>query len=153
MKKTNAPAAPSAGNLFSANLAYCQRLGALAQQSQARWLALGQRVMGENAQQFQKTLAPLTQSSNWQDIAPAIGDVARQQWQQRLNAAEALVHTALEEQATLTAGLSDAMNAWMQESASACQGAMPLNKLWTTMAEQMQAATQTLHSLGDKHEH
>ncbi|QWF38598.1 hypothetical protein HHA22_10000 [Bordetella hinzii] len=152
-KATTPPSSPPAASLFGANLAYCQRLAALAQESQARWAELGRQVWGENASRYQATLAPLAQTRHWQDLAPALGDLARQPWQERLNAAEAVVHTLLSEQAALAAGLSEAANTWLQDAACACNGlaGSPAGKLWAGMAEQMSAATQSLQASGDKH--
>ena len=73
MKKTTA-STPT--GLFGANAACCQRLALLAQQSQQRWLALGQRLGGAAAE-YLSTLAPLKASGNWQEIAPALGEVTR----------------------------------------------------------------------------
>ena len=75
MKKTTA-STPT--GLFGANAACCQRLALLAQQSQQRWLALGQRR--RRRRQYLSTLAPLKASGNWQEIAPALGEVTRKQW-------------------------------------------------------------------------
>ena len=74
MKKTTA-STPT--GLFGANAACCQRLALLAQQSQQRWLALGQRLYGGAAAEYLSTLAPLKASGNWQEIAPALGEVTR----------------------------------------------------------------------------
>ncbi|OZI74775.1 hypothetical protein [Bordetella genomosp. 12] len=155
MKKTTSkPSTPPAASLFTANLAYCQRLAALAQESQGRWAALAQHLWGDNASRVQSTFAPLTQTHDWQTLAPALGDVARQQWQARLDATSAVVHTVLSEQAALAAGLSQAGNAWLQEAGTACNGlsGSPAGRMWTTLAEQMSAATQSLRTLGERHE-
>ena len=49
MKKTTAPTPP---DLAGANVAYCKRLAELAQESQQRWLQLGQRLAGDTAGQY-----------------------------------------------------------------------------------------------------
>lgn len=71
-KATTPPSSPPAASLFGANLAYCQRLAALAQESQARWAELGRQVWGENASRYQATLAP------WR--RRAIGRTSRPPW-------------------------------------------------------------------------
>jgi len=152
-KATEPPSSPAAGpaSMLGANLAYCQRLAALAQESQARWAELGQRLWGEHAKLFQATFAPLPETPNWKDLAPALGEAARRQWQARLNSAEAVMHTALSEQETLAAGLSEAMNAWRRDSACACNALT--NLPWTAMAEQLTASAQAQQAAGDRHGH
>ncbi|AUL47285.1 hypothetical protein BTL55_10110 [Bordetella trematum] len=144
MKNTQASQSSTApaASLMAANMAYCQRLAELARQSQARWMALGNQVWTDQAARSQQAMAPLTQSHNWQDLAPAMGELARRNWQQRLSAAEAVVHTTLAEQAALTAGVSEALNTWLQDAAGLCQtmNAGPMGQLWSSLAEQMGAA-------------
>ncbi|AHV91688.1 hypothetical protein [Bordetella holmesii] len=155
MKKTaSQPSNPPAASLFAANLAYCQRLATLAQESQGRWAALAQQIWRDHASQYQATLAPLAQTQEWQALAPAIGDLARNQWQARLNTTSALVHTVLSEQAALAAGVSQAANAWLQDAGDACNGlsGSPAGKVWAALAEQMSAATQSLQAMGARDE-
>lgn len=139
MKKTTA-STPT--GLFGANAACCQRLALLAQQSQQRWLALGQRLYGGAAAEYLSTLAPLKASGNWQEIAPALGEVTRKQWQAQLEASKALTHAALEEQAALAAGWSEAMNGWLHDAAGAATGlaATPVTQFWSNMSDQVASA-------------
>ncbi len=86
MKQTTAiPKSPPAdpGSLLGANLAYCQRLTSLAQESQARWAQLGQQIWGEQATLWQSAFAPLPETPSWKSLAPALGEAARRQWQAR----------------------------------------------------------------------
>ena len=61
------------------------------QQSQQRWL--GQRLYGGAASEYLSTLAR-SASGNWQEIAPALGEVTRKQWQAQLEASQALTRRA-----------------------------------------------------------
>ncbi|MGY6269500.1 hypothetical protein ACXIUT_07405 [Achromobacter denitrificans] len=153
--KNATPTSPSPGpaSMLGANLAYCQRLASLAQESQVRWAGLGQRIWGEQAKLLQAAFAPLPETPSWKNLAPALGEAARQQWQARLSAAEAVMQAALSEQATLTAGLSEAMNAWQQDSACACSGLanLPSGNPWAAMAEPAAAAARSLQAEGDQH--
>ena len=92
MKKTTAS---TPQGLAGANAAYCQRMAQLAQESQQRWLELGRRLAGDNAEKYLSTLAPLQQSGNWQEIAPALGEITRKQWQCQLEASQACVAAVL----------------------------------------------------------
>ena len=88
------------------------------------------------------TLAPLKASGNWQEIAPALGEVTRKQWQAQLEASKALTHAALEEQAALAAGWSEAMNGWLHDAAGAATGlaATPVTQFWSNMSDQVASA-------------
>ncbi|CAB3682373.1 Uncharacterised protein [Achromobacter denitrificans] len=156
MKQTTAiPKSPPAdpGSLLGANLAYCQRLTSLAQESQARWAQLGQQIWGEQATLWQSAFAPLPETPSWKSLAPALGEAARRQWQARLTTAEAVMHAALSEQATLAVGLAEAANTWCRDSACACNGLTthPAANAWTAAAEQMAATARSLQARGDRH--
>ncbi|MCW3154592.1 hypothetical protein N8H69_18760 [Achromobacter spanius] len=139
MKKPTA--SPSHG-IVGANAAYCQRLAQLAQESQQRWMALGRRLADDNATKYLATLGPLQHSGAWQDIAPAIGDIARKQWQCQLDASQAITHAALEEQATLAAGLGEAMSGWFKLATSGgmALATSPMTQMWSALSDQMAAA-------------
>ncbi|WP_367949471.1 hypothetical protein [Achromobacter pestifer] len=139
MKKTTAS---TPLGLASANAAYCQRMAQLAQESQQRWIELGRRLAGGSAEQYLATLAPLQQSGNWQEIAPALGEMTRKQWQSQLEASQAITHALLEEQATLAAGISEAMTGWLKQAAGGGVGmdATPMAQIWTTLSNQMASA-------------
>ena len=139
MKKTTASMPQG---LASANAAYCQRMAQLAQESQQRWLELGRRLAGGNAEQYLATLAPLQQSGNWQEIAPALGEITRKQWQSQLEASQAITHALLEEQATLAAGMSDAMRGWLKQATGGAMGIedTPMAQIWKTLSSQMASA-------------
>nr|WP_165359103.1 hypothetical protein [Achromobacter agilis] len=128
--------------LASANAAYCQRMAQLAQESQQRWIELGRRLASGNAEQYLATLAPLQQSGDWQQIAPALGEITRKQWQGQLEASQAITHALLEEQATLAAGISEAMTGWLKQAAGGGIGldATPMAQIWTTLSQQMASA-------------
>ena len=128
--------------LAGANAAYCQRLAQLAQESQQRWTELGKRLAGENASQYLATQPPSTPAGNWQESGSALGELARKQWQRQLEASQAITHAALEDQATLAAGLGAAMSEWFQHATSAGAGidASPLTQMWCAMSNQMAAA-------------
>jgi len=87
MKKTTAPTPP---DLAGANVAYCKRLAELAQESQQRWLQLGQRLAGDTAGQYFASFGPLKVDGNWQKIAPALGEATRKHWQCQLEASQAI---------------------------------------------------------------
>ncbi|EWM40819.1 hypothetical protein D555_3464 [Bordetella holmesii 35009] len=71
MKKTaSQPSNPPAASLFAANLAYCQRLATLAQESQGRWAALAQQIWRDHASQYQATLAPWPRRKNGRRSRP-----------------------------------------------------------------------------------
>ncbi|MGE8611415.1 MAG: hypothetical protein ACN6PF_03855 [Achromobacter veterisilvae] len=148
---TSPPAAPA--SMLGANLAFCQRLASLAQESQARWAELGQRIWDEHAHLCQAAFAPLPETPSWKTLAPALGEAAQRQWQARLNTAEAVTHAALSEQATLAAGLSEAMNTWQHDSACACNALInvPAENIWTAMAQQMTASAQPQQASGERH--
>jgi hypothetical protein len=139
MKKTTASTPPG---LAGANAAYCQRMAELAQESQQRWIALGKRLADDGAARYMSTLAPLQQSGNWQDIAPALGEATRKQWQSQLEASQAITHALLEEQAALAAGISAAMTGWLKQAAGGGAGldASPMTQIWTTLSNQMASA-------------
>lgn len=138
MKKTTAS---TPQGLAGANAAYCQRMAELAQESQQRWAELGRRLADENAARYLSTLAPLKQSGNWQDIAPALGEATRKQWQSQLEASQAITHALLEEQAALAAGISEAMTGWLKQAAGgAGLDATPMAQIWTTLSNQMASA-------------
>jgi len=139
MKKTTASMPQG---LAGANAAYCQRLTQLAQESQQRWIELGQRLAGDSTSQYLETLAPLKPAANWQEIAPALGEVTRKRWQCQLEASQAITHAALQEQAALAAGLSEAMSEWFKRatSAGATVDTSPLTQMWSAMSNQMAAA-------------
>ena len=128
--------------LPGANAAYCQRMAELAQESQQRWLELGRRLADDGAARYLSTLAPLKQSGNWQDIAPALGEATRKQWQSQLEASQALTHALLEEQAALAAGISEAMTGWLKQAAGGGVGldASPMAQIWTTLSNPMASA-------------
>ncbi|AZY49172.1 hypothetical protein [Bordetella avium] len=142
MKQT--PRTPSPASIVEANLACCQRLAAVAQESQARWTELGQRAWAAHIERCPSMFAALTQTRSWPDFAPALGALARDYWQEGLNAAEALTHTVLQDQARLAAGWSAALNAWLHDAAHVCRGNTQASKIWSAMAEQMRAATRSL---------
>ncbi len=140
MKKTTAS---TPQDLAGANAAYCQRLAELAQESQQRWLALGQRLAGDATGQYLSTLAPLKVDGNWQQIAPALGEATRKHWQCQLEASQAITHAALEDQAALAAGISEAFSGWLRNASTATASgptALPLTRLWSTFSEQMTSA-------------
>lgn len=139
MKKTTASMPQG---LAGANAAYCQRLARLAQESQQRWIELGQRLAGVSTSQYMSTLAPLQPSGNWQELAPALGELARKRWQCQLEASQAITHAVLEEQAALAAGLGEAMSEWFKHTTNAGAGieASPLTQMWSVMSKQMAAA-------------
>lgn len=144
MKK--APTSPL--DMLSANLAYFQRLTDLAQQSSSRWLALGQQMAGASASHL-STLGPLSPTDNWQEIAPALGDVARARWQCALNATHALSQAVLEEQNAWTAGTSEATSNWLRDAAGASNGlgTESVTKMWSALAEQWNSACKGLSGL------
>lgn len=139
MKKTTASMPQG---LAGANAAYCQRLTQLAQESQQRWIELGQRLAGDSTSQYLETLAPLKPAANWQEIAPALGEVTRKRWQCQLEASQAITHAALQEQAALAAGLSEAMSEWFKRATSAgtTVDTSPFTQMWSAMSNQMAAA-------------
>ncbi|MBC9903190.1 hypothetical protein IAG32_03125 [Achromobacter xylosoxidans] len=139
MKKTTAS---TPQGLASANAAYCQRMAQLAQESQQRWVELGRRLAGGNAEQYMAALAPLQQSGNWQEIAPALGEMTRKQWQSQLEASQAITHALLEEQATLAAGMSEAMRGWLKQATGGAMGIedTPMAQIWKTLSNQMASA-------------
>lgn len=139
MKKTNASMPLG---LAGANAAYCQRLALLAQESQQRWIELGQRLASDSASQYMATLAPLKPAANWQELAPAMGELTRKRWQSQLEASQALTHAALQEQAAIAAGLGEAMSEWFKNatSAGAAINDSPLTQMWSAMSNQMAAA-------------
>ncbi|WMD20054.1 hypothetical protein RAS12_26140 [Achromobacter seleniivolatilans] len=154
MKKTTAP---TPQGIVGANAAYYQRLAQLAQESQQRWVELGRRLASDNAAQYLPTLGPLQQSGNWQDIAPALGEITRKQWQCHLEATQAITHAALEEQAALTAGLGEAMSGWFKHATGAGMeiSASPMTQMWSAMSNQMAAACAAMRdasSPGASHE-
>lgn len=139
MNKTTAPAPQS---IAGANAAYCQRLAQLAQESQQRWMELGRRLADDTTAQYLSTLGPLKTSGDWQQLAPALGEVTRKRWQSQLEASQAITHAALEEQAALAAGLGEAMSGWFKSATGAgmAAGTTPLTQMWSTMSNQMAAA-------------
>ena len=139
MKKTTAS---TPLGLAGANAAYCQHMARLTQESQRRWLELGRRLAGGGAEQYLATLAPLQQTGTWQEIAPALGEIARKQWQSQLEASQAFTHALLEEQATLAAGMSEAMTGWLKQAAGGATGldATPMGQIWNTLSNQMASA-------------
>ena len=139
MKKTTAS---TPLGLAGANAAYCQRMAQLAQESQQRWIELGRRLAGGNAEQYLATLAPLQQPGNWQEIAPALGEMTRKQWQSQLEASQAITHALLEEQATLAAGMSEAMRGWLKQATGGAMGIedTPMAQIWKTLSNQMASA-------------
>ncbi|WP_313623322.1 hypothetical protein [Achromobacter sp.] len=144
MKKTTA-SMPQ--DLASANVAYCQRLAQLAQESQQRWIELGQRLASDNAGQYLAALPPLQPTDNWQQLAPALGELTRKRWQAQLEAGQAITHAALQEQATLAAGLGAAMCEWFKHANSSGANAdnSPLGQMWSAMSNQMAAACAAMH--------
>jgi gas vesicle protein len=143
MNKTTAPAPQG---IAGANAAYCQRLAKLAQESQQRWMELGRRLTDDHAAQYLSTLGPLAHGGDWQQIAPALGEVTRKRWQSQLEASQAITHAALEEQAALAAGVGEAMSTWFKTATGAgmAVGASPLTQMWSTMSNQMAAACSAL---------
>ncbi|WP_175191444.1 hypothetical protein [Achromobacter deleyi] len=140
MKKTTAPTPP---DLAGANVAYCKRLAELAQESQQRWLQLGQRLAGDTAGQYFASFGPLKVDGNWQKIAPALGEATRKHWQCQLEASQAITHAALEDQAALAAGVSEAFSGWLSNASAAATGgltASPLTRMWSSFSEQMTSA-------------
>lgn len=140
MNKTTAPLPL---DLASASTAYCQRLADLARESQQRWLALGQRLASDSTNQCLSTLAPLKFDGNWQQIAQALGELTRKQYQCQLDAAQAISHAALQDQATLAAGVSEAGKAWLRSASAAAVGnpaASPLTRIWSTYFDEMASA-------------
>lgn len=141
MKKTTASMPQG---LAGANAAYCQHLAQLAQESQQRWIELGQRLASDSTSQYLATLGPLKPTGNWQEIAPALGELTRKRWQCQLEASQAITHAALQEQAALAAGLGAAMTEWFKHATSAGVGAgvdtSPLTQMWSAMSNQMAAA-------------
>ncbi len=127
-------------DLAGANAAYCERLAQLAQESQQRWIELGQRLAGDSTEQYLAALAPLKPADNWQQLAPALGELARKRWQSQLEASQAIAHTALQEQAALAAGLGEAMCDWFKHARNAGADNSPLGQMWSTMSNQMAAA-------------
>ncbi len=55
MKKANASLPDG---LTGANVAFCQRLAQLAQESQQRWLEMGQRLASDSSGQYLAGLSP-----------------------------------------------------------------------------------------------
>lgn len=137
MKKTTASLPQG---LAGANVAYCQRLTQLAQDSQQRWLELGQRLAGDGTSQYLAAFAPMTPTDNWQDLAPALGELTRKRWQSQLEASQAITHVMLQEQAALAAGLGEAMREWFKNANSAAIDKSPLTQMWSVMSNQMEAA-------------
>ncbi len=152
MKKANAS---MPNGLTGANVAFCQRLAQLAQESQQRWLELGQRLAGDSTGQYLSSLAPIKPADNWQEIAPAMGELARKRWQTQLEASQALTHAALQEQATLAAGLGEAMCEWFKQANGAAPDTSPFAQMWSMMTNQMAAACaamQDAHQQGARHD-
>lgn len=141
MKK--APTSPL--DIYSANLAYVQRLADLAQQSHARWLAFGQQMAGVGAAHM-TTLGPLTPSADWHGIAPAIGDMATKRWQCGLDASNALTQTILEEQNAWSAGTSTAISDWLRDATGANNGlgTQSVTKMWSALTDQWNNACKAL---------
>ncbi|WP_439811632.1 hypothetical protein QCN28_16640 [Bordetella bronchiseptica] len=132
--------------LAGANAAYCQRMAELAQESQQRWIELGQRLTDDGAARYLSTLPPLKQSGSWQDIALALGEATRMQWQCQLEAGQALTHALLEEQAAPAGGVSEAMTGWLKQGAGGGIGldATPMAQIWKNVANQTAAACSAL---------
>ncbi|PQZ69092.1 hypothetical protein CQ050_11665 [Achromobacter sp. MYb9] len=154
MKKTTAPTTPG---IAGANAAYCQRLAQLAQESQERWMTLGRRLADDNAARYLATLGPLNSGGDWHEIAPALGEITRKQWQCQLEASQAITHAALEEQAAMAAGLGEAMSGWFRSATGAGMAvdASPLTQMWSTMSNQMAAACSAMRDAsqpGDRHD-
>ncbi|WP_367353183.1 hypothetical protein [Achromobacter animicus] len=152
MKKANA-SLPA--GLTGANVAFCQRLAQLAQESQQRWLEMGQRLAGDSSGQVLAALSPLNPTANWQDVMPATGELARKRWQAQLEASQALTHAALQEQATMAAGVGEAMCEWFKQANSAAVDNSPFAQMWSTMTNQMAAACaamQDAHQQGGRHD-
>lgn len=140
MKKTTAPAPQ---DLAGATATYCQRLGELARESQQRWLQLGQRLASDGTGQYLSSLAPLKVDGNWQNIAPALGEATRKHWQCQLEAGQAITHAALEDQAALAAGVSEAVSSWLRNASAAASGGLadsPLTRMWSSYCDQMASA-------------
>lgn len=139
--------------------AYCQRLTELARESQQRWLDLSRRLADDGASQCLSTLTPLKVDGNWQKIAPALGEVIRKQWQCQLEASQAIIHTALEDQAALAAGVSEAMSGWLRNASAAANSgltALPLTRMWSTFSDQMTSACAAMREAsqsGARHDH
>lgn len=152
MNKTTAPAPQG---IVGANAAYCQRLAQLAQESQQRWMALGRRLADENANQYLATLGPLKQGGDWQQLAPALGEITRKRWQCQLAASQAITHAALEEQAALAAGLGEAMSGWFKSATGAglAAGVSPLTQMWSAMSNQMAAACSSMRDASQSGDH
>lgn len=152
MKKTTAS---TPQGLASANATYCQRMAQLAQESQQRWVELGRRLAGGNAEQYMAALAPLQQSGNWQEIAPALGEMTRKQWQSQLEASQAITHALLEEQATLAAGMSEAMRGWLKQATGGAMGIedTPMAQIWKTLSNQMASACSAMRDASQPGSH
>lgn len=152
MKKANAS---MPDGLTEANVAFCQRLAQLQQESQQRWLELGQRLAGDSTGQFLSSLTPFKPADNWQTFAPTMGELARKRWQTQLEASQALTHAALQEQATLAAGLGEAMCEWFKQANGAAAANSPFAQMWSMMTNQMAAACaamQDAHQQGVRHD-
>jgi len=141
MKTTTEKAtAPALQGLAGAHAAYCQRLAELARESQQRWLELGQRLASESTSQYLAALTPLKVDGNWQQIAPALGELTRKQWQCQLEATQAVAHAALEDQAVLAAGVSEAVSGWLHNASAAATGGLatvPITGMWASFSDQM----------------
>ncbi|MFY2670946.1 hypothetical protein ACOTDL_05415 [Achromobacter xylosoxidans] len=74
---------------------------------------------------------------------PALGEVTRKQWQCQLEASQAITHAALEDQAALAAGVSEAVSGWLRNASAAASGGLadsPLTRMWSSYCDQMTSA-------------
>jgi len=152
MKKANASLPDG---LTGANVAFCQRLAQLAQESQQRWLEMGQRLASDSSGQYLAAFSPMPPTATWQDAMPAMGELARKRWQTQLEASQALTHAALQEQATLAAGVGEAMCEWFKQANGAAADNSPLAQMWSVMTKQMAAACaamQDANQQGGRHD-
>ena len=80
---------------------------------------------------------------------------ARKRWQAQLEASQALTHAALQEQATLAAGVGEAMCEWFKQANGAAADNSPLAQMWSVMTKQMAAACaamQDANQQGGRHD-
>ncbi|HEY8326896.1 MAG TPA: phasin family protein [Rhodanobacter sp.] len=111
---SNAPFA-----LFKANQDFHLRISKLLQENAQLWQELGSRTFSADVAASKADLEQLSGNKDWQTLAAQSGEVFKRQWQQRLSDVEALTQATASSQATLFAGLREALQAWQEESVGA----------------------------------
>lgn len=115
--------------LYKANLEFALRVGALLQENQKRWLALGASSAESVVDEARRKADGAGGAADWNALASLPGEAFWQTLQQNVGNYQALLDTAVGNQTDFSYGLRDAFAAWRKQCTEALHessGALPL---------------------------